>query len=79
MHEAKTHLSQLVLAVENGEEVVISRKGVPVAKLVALSPGWSTAQPDNSPSPISPDVLGDWEETDVAIKKMFASHLAEGE
>ena len=32
--EAKTHLSSLVDAVEAGEEVVITRHGKPVAKLV---------------------------------------------
>jgi prevent-host-death family protein len=36
MHEAKTKLSQLVAAVEGGEEVVIERRGVPVARLVAV-------------------------------------------
>ncbi len=34
MLEAKTHLSRLVAAVEQGEEVVISRNGKPVARLV---------------------------------------------
>ena len=34
MHEAKTNLSQLVAAVEAGEEVVIARGGVPVVDLV---------------------------------------------
>jgi prevent-host-death family protein len=32
MHEAKTQLSQLVARVEKGEEIVIARKGVPVAQ-----------------------------------------------
>jgi prevent-host-death family protein len=36
MHEAKTNLSQLVVAVEAGEEVVIERRGKPVARLVAF-------------------------------------------
>jgi len=35
IHEAKTHLSRLVLAVERGEEVIISRATQPVARLVA--------------------------------------------
>lgn len=34
MHEAKTHLSRLVQEVEAGAEVVISRAGTPVARLV---------------------------------------------
>jgi len=35
VHEAKTHLSRLLEQVEAGEEVVISRAGRPVARLVA--------------------------------------------
>jgi prevent-host-death family protein len=34
--EAKTSLSALLAAVEAGEEVVISRAGTPVARLVAI-------------------------------------------
>lgn len=36
MHEAKTHLSDLVRRAENGEEVIIQRSGTPVARLVAV-------------------------------------------
>lgn len=36
VHEAKTHLSRLLARVSAGEEVVITRSGVPVAKLVAV-------------------------------------------
>ena len=45
VHEAKTHLSRLLEAVERGEDVVIARSGKPVARLVparargARSPG----------------------------------------
>lgn len=34
VHEAKTHLSRLLKKVEEGERVVISRGGTPVADLV---------------------------------------------
>lgn len=34
VHDAKTRLSQLLAAVESGEEVVIARNGSPVASLV---------------------------------------------
>jgi prevent-host-death family protein len=34
VHDAKTQLSRLLTAVESGEEVVIARRGKPVAKLV---------------------------------------------
>lgn len=38
MHEAKTQLSKLVARVESGEEIIIARRGKPVAKLVGLEP-----------------------------------------
>ena len=39
IHEAKTNLSKLIKAVENGEDVTIARDGKPVVKLVpALQP-----------------------------------------
>ncbi len=33
IHEAKTHLSRLIEAVERGEEIIIARNGKPVARL----------------------------------------------
>ena len=36
VHEAKTHLSRLLDDVAAGEEVVITRRGEPAARLVAL-------------------------------------------
>ncbi|WBQ03135.1 type II toxin-antitoxin system Phd/YefM family antitoxin [Kribbella sp. CA-293567] len=36
MHEAKTQLSRIIDRVEHGEEVIISRAGRPVAKVVPL-------------------------------------------
>lgn len=38
VHEAKSRLSELLVRVEQGEEIVIARAGKPVAKLTALSP-----------------------------------------
>lgn len=35
---AKTHLSALLAAVEQGDEVVISRGDTPIARLVAVEP-----------------------------------------
>jgi prevent-host-death family protein len=37
IHDAKTQLSRLIERVERGEEVIISRAGTPVAKLVPLT------------------------------------------
>jgi prevent-host-death family protein len=36
VHEAKTHLSQLLRRVAAGEEIVIARGGEPIAKLVPI-------------------------------------------
>ena len=36
LHEAKAKLSELVEAVQRGEEIIISRYGKPVAKLSGL-------------------------------------------
>ena len=36
VHEAKTHLSELLRRVKAGESITITKHGVPVAKLVPL-------------------------------------------
>lgn len=36
IHDAKTHLSRILERVERGEEIVISRAGTPVAKMIPL-------------------------------------------
>jgi len=41
VHEAKTHFSQLLARVQEGEEVIIAKAGRPVARLVPFK----TAQP----------------------------------
>lgn len=37
IHDAKTHLSQLIERVQQGEEIIIGKAGRPVAKLVPYS------------------------------------------
>jgi len=37
IHEAKTNLSRIVERAEHGEEIIISRDGTPVAKIVPLT------------------------------------------
>lgn len=37
VHEAKTQLSRILERVESGEEIIISRAGTPVAKVVPLT------------------------------------------
>jgi prevent-host-death family protein len=36
LNDAKTHLSSLLEAVQKGEEIIIARYGVPIAKLTAI-------------------------------------------
>ncbi|WP_428355339.1 type II toxin-antitoxin system Phd/YefM family antitoxin [Methyloprofundus sp.] len=37
IHEAKTHLSQLLEQIEAGEDVIIARHGKPIARLIPYS------------------------------------------
>jgi prevent-host-death family protein len=67
IHDAKTHLSRLLLRVEGGEEIVIARAGKPVAKLVPVRRTRRTRQAgrfagrgyvaDDFNAPLPPDVL----------------------
>jgi prevent-host-death family protein len=70
IHEAKTHLSRLIDAVEAGEEIIIARAGTPVARLT----GMAQAQPrqlgilkgkivvaDDFDAPLPEDVLAAFE------------------
>ena len=65
IHEAKTHLSRLIERVEQGEEIVIMRANVPVAKLSAVvavrkrTLGWAKGEfvvPEDFNSPLPRDV-----------------------
>ena len=39
VHEAKTHLSRLLREMAEGEDIIITRSGQPVARLVAIREG----------------------------------------
>jgi prevent-host-death family protein len=45
IHEAKTHLSQLLFKVSQGEEVVIARAGRPIARLLPISDAGAKRMP----------------------------------
>ena len=70
IHEAKTHLSRLLLDVENGQEVTIARAGRPIARLVpaekprkrelGLERGQIWIAPDFD-DPMPADWLDEWE------------------
>ena len=58
VHEAKTHMSRLLARVEAGEEIVIARGKVEIAKIVPLHP---RKRPDRVPGWLahqSPDGRG---------------------
>lgn len=69
VHEAKTHLSRLLAAVERGEEVVILRDRTPVARLVAF------AEP--RPHPVFGDLRGQISAPAEAFAPMTDEELAE--
>jgi prevent-host-death family protein len=69
VHYAKTNLSRLLEAVDQGEEVVISRAGKPVAKLVPFAVTTRKLGADagivsiaaDFDAPLPPDVLADFD------------------
>ena len=68
IHEAKTNFSRLLARVELGEEIIISNRGLPVAKLVPYQPSTNRlaaigmdqelyAVPDDFNDPLPTDLL----------------------
>lgn len=66
VHEAKTHLSRILERVTEGEEVIIMRSNVPIARLVPISStparrelGWARGEftvPDDFDAPLPTEV-----------------------
>lgn len=44
VHELKTHFSRLLREVEHGEEIIVTRSGMPVARIVSTRPGAHAAE-----------------------------------
>ena len=71
VHEAKTHLSRLLDRVAKGEDIVIAKAGVPVARLVPVvvsvderplgSERGRVVIADDFNAPLPPDVLTSFE------------------
>ena len=71
VHEAKTHLSKLLARVAAGEEIVISKSGIPVARLVPWkqnvkqrTPGLDSGRltvPDDFDSPLPSEIMDAFE------------------
>lgn len=68
VQEAKTRLSDLLARLERGEDIVIARAGVPVARLVPIAApprrtfgGANFEVPDNFDAPLPEGELAAWE------------------
>jgi len=71
VHEAKTHLSKLLVRVSAGEEIIIAKAGKPFARLVAWKepvltrkPGLDRGKfrvPDDFDAPLPAEILDDFE------------------
>ena len=70
VHEAKTHLSDLLRRVEAGETVTITRRGEPVAELGPPTPA--------GPRPVGV-LRGTWDITAEEIERVFVGPDAETE
>jgi prevent-host-death family protein len=72
IHQAKTNFSELLSRVELGEEVIISNRGIPIAKLVPFRTSLDRRSslgkdrglftvPDDFNSPLPEDILAAFE------------------
>jgi prevent-host-death family protein len=67
VHEAKTHLSDLLARAERGEEIVIARAGKPVVRLEPIQPRRLTlgfldvSLEDDFFVPMTEEELAEWE------------------
>ncbi len=68
IHQAKTQFSKLLLRVQSGEEIIISKAGKPYAKLIPLqaptkrTPGIAKGRvTDAFFDPLPEEELGQWE------------------
>ena len=83
IHEAKTHFSKLVAAVEAGEKVVICRNGEPVIECVPARPlgafpfgAWGELAPAGADSRISPNRPTRRCSTDMGALMLLDTHAA---
>jgi len=70
MLEAKNRLSSLIVAAEQGEEVLIARNGLPVAKIIPYHP-MKVKPPGAWHNLVSYSSEWDSEETNAAVERLF--------
>ncbi len=71
IHEAKTHFSKLLQRVIAGEEIIVAKAGIPVARLVPFTPSPAQRIPGSAQGqiwiapdfddPLPEDILKDFE------------------
>lgn len=71
IHQAKTNLSRLLSRVELGEEIIISNRGIPIAKLVPFQTSNRRASlgldrgrftvPEDFDAPLPEEILAEFE------------------
>ncbi|HEV7284528.1 MAG TPA: type II toxin-antitoxin system prevent-host-death family antitoxin [Kaistia sp.] len=71
IYEAKTHLSSLIDQAARGDEVVITRNGVPVAKLVGTARSGEPRRPAHAMGVTF--IAPDFDEPDEDIDALFES------
>jgi len=79
VHQAKTHLSKLLRRTAAGEEIIIARAGVPIARLVAIKPSKGPRPldldrgvfevPEDFDAPLPANLLALFEKDDLSIRK----------
>jgi prevent-host-death family protein len=71
MHEAKTHLSQLVAQAENGQDIVLARSGKPVVRIVR----YATTEPVQRFGAMAGQLSGlsaeEWAESDRDLAQLW--------
>ncbi len=73
LHEAKTRLSSLVDRAAAGEEIVISKNGLPCAKLVPIEMGGVERKPANGLNVTY--IADDFDAVDPVITDMFDGNV----
>jgi prevent-host-death family protein len=70
LYDAKTHLSRLVERAAKGEEIVIAKNGVPVAKLVGVAFRGEPRRPANAMGITR--IAEDFDAPDRDIERLFS-------
>lgn len=69
VHQAKTQLSKLLDQIERGEEIIIARRGKPIAKLSAVEEHLAPRQPGALKGKIW--IADNFDDFDAELEEMF--------